>query len=102
MRSSVREQLAGAFLADEERHQQRHRCRSVAHLGLAELRSLGRDDQVACHRQFQATSKRVAVDLGDDRFRRIEELQRGGDVGGQQVRHATGPPIAPSASSVRS
>ena len=44
------QQLAGLLLADQERHQQRHRRRPEPDLGLAELRVVGRNDQVAGHR----------------------------------------------------
>ena len=79
------QQLPGPLLADEERHQQRHRRRPVADLRLAELGALGRDDEVAGHRELEAAGQRIAVDLGDDRLGRIEEPQRGRDVGRQQL-----------------
>ena len=97
------QQLAGLLLADEVRHQQRDGRGPVADLGLAEPRALGRHDQVAGHRQLEAAGQRVAVDLGDDRLRAIEDAQGRRDVGRPGAR-ATRPGRAtpPSASSVRS
>ena len=53
--------------------------------------SFGRDDQVARHRELEAAGERVAVDLGDDRLRAVEEFERRGHVGGEEVapRHRT-------------
>ena len=74
------QQLARLLLADEERHQQRHRRRPEADLGLAEARVLRGDDEVAGHRQLEAAGERVAVDLGDDGFRAVEDRERRLDV----------------------
>ena len=97
------QQLAGLLLADEVRHQQRDRRGPVADLGLAQLGALGRDDQVAGHRQLEAAGQRVAVDLGDDRLRAIEDAQRRRRrrrPGARATRPGRATP--PSASSVRS
>ena len=63
------QQLARLLLADDERHEQRHRRRPEPDLRLAEPGVLGGDDQVAGHRELEPARERVAVDLGDDRLR---------------------------------
>ncbi len=54
-------------------------------LGLAELRSIGGDDEVGHHRQLAAAAERVAVDRGDPRLARAAD-----EVGGPAGEHVAG------------
>ncbi len=63
------EQLARLLLPDEERHEEGDRCRAEPDLGFPELGIVGRDDEVAGHRQFETPGQGIAMNLGDHRFR---------------------------------
>ncbi len=79
------QQLPGPLLADQERHQQRHGRRPVADLRLTELRALGRDDEVAGHRELEAAGQRIPMHLRDHGLGRVKEPERGRDIGRQQL-----------------
>ena len=79
------QQLAGLLLADDERHEQRHRRRAEPDLGLAEPGVLRGHDQVAGHRQLEPAGQRVAVDLGDDRLRAWTDRERRRHVAAEHV-----------------
>src|ERR671919_113111 len=69
------QELLGLPRPDQPRHHHRDHARAEPDLRLAEHRIVGGYGEVAHHHQVAPAGQAVAVDLGDDRFGVVEELE---------------------------